>query len=38
MDFSETTPSAFSISEHTKQLKMDSLYQQVIDAFLFSAV
>lgn len=38
MDFSETTTSSFAISDQTKQLKIGSLYQQVIDAFLFSAV
>lgn len=36
MDFSETTTSSFAISDQTKQLKMGFLYQQVIDAFLFS--
>jgi len=37
MDFRETNTSAFAISEHTKQLQIGSLYQQVIDAFLFSS-
>lgn len=36
MDFSEMNTSYFAISEHTKHIKMGSLYQQVIDAFLFS--
>ncbi|WP_342592931.1 hypothetical protein [Citrobacter sp. RHBSTW-00271] len=38
MDFGEMNTSDFAISDNSKQLKMGSLYQQVIDAFLFSTV
>lgn len=38
MDFGEMNTSDFAISDNSKQLKMGSLYQQVIDAFLFSIV
>lgn len=34
--FSEGKTSTIELSEQAKQLKMGSLYQQVIDAFLFS--
>jgi len=38
MDFGEITKSSPTISSHTKQLKMGSMHQQVIDAFLFSII
>ncbi|CAD5361032.1 DEAD/DEAH box helicase [Citrobacter freundii] len=38
MDFNEMNTSGFTISDQTKQLKIGSLYQKVIDAFLFSSL
>jgi hypothetical protein len=35
---SEGKTSSIALSEQAKQLKMGTLYQQVIDAFLFSNV
>jgi len=36
MDFNESHQSTSSVKENTNSLKINSLYQQVIDAFLFS--
>jgi len=36
--FSGGKNSTIALSEQAKQLKMGSLYQQVIDAFLFSDI
>lgn len=38
MDIGEITKSSPTISSQTKQLKMGSMHQQVIDAFLFSII
>lgn len=38
MDIGEITTSSPTISSQTKQLKMGSMHQQVIDAFLFSII
>lgn len=38
MDIGEITTSSPTISSQTKQLKMSSMHQQVIDAFLFSMI
>jgi len=38
MDFSEVSTSSLIVSDQIKQLKISSLHQQVIDAFLFSGV
>jgi len=36
MDFNESHQSTSSVKENTNSLKINSLYQQVIDVFLFS--
>mgnify|MGYP000900964620 CR=1 FL=1 len=38
MEFIEASTSSFSIPDHAMNLKISSLYKQVIDAFLFSSV
>ncbi len=38
MEFIEASTSSFSIPDHAMNLKISSLYKQVIDAFLFSPV
>ncbi|EOA1034328.1 DEAD/DEAH box helicase, partial [Escherichia coli] len=38
MEFNDANTSSISISNHAKNLRIGSLYKQVIDAFLFSSV